>query len=133
MSHTKPSGAKLATGAVKRFRLLQSEVPSADSDLLSALWGKELDYLFLMLATQLHNIDNMIPNHEERLLELIALLRTSDVPTDIPPEQITSSQANVDPFGEIAMSFRQLDDFSLPKVVGHDGELKRRVFSRFEG
>ena len=131
MSHTKPSGAKLVTGAVKRFRLLQNEASSADSDLLSALWSKELDYLFLMLVTQLHNIDNMILNHEEDALELIALLRTSNVPAHISLEQITSDQANVDLFGEIAMSLRQLDDVSLPKVVGHDGELNKGVSSRF--
>ena len=87
-----------------------------------------------MLVFQFHNIHNMTPNHENRVLELIALLRTTrDVFADIRPEQITSSQANVhNPFDEIAMSFRQPDNASLPKVVAHDDELKKKVSFRFK-
>ena len=63
-------------------------------DLLSALWMKELDYILLILATQRHNIDNMIPSHEARIDELAALLRSKDLRSQKCPEQAISSQGS---------------------------------------
>ena len=134
LPHVKPSGAKLATGAVKRFRKLQTEAALGDSEgLIRALWMKELDYLLLMLATQLHNVNNMIPGHEARINELVSLLRPNrDAPTSVQPEKSTCSQTSEgkDEGYSIAMTFKQPSAVNLPVVVGHDGKLGKRVFQR---
>ena len=48
----------------------------AKGDMLKALRQKEMDYTMLMLGTQLHNIDNMIPDHNARINQLSELLQT---------------------------------------------------------
>ena len=64
-------------------------------DLLSALWMKELDYILLILATQRHKIDNMIPSHEARIDELATLLRSKkDLPSQKCLEQAISTQGS---------------------------------------
>ncbi|KAL8783970.1 MAG: hypothetical protein Q9195_009225 [Heterodermia aff. obscurata] len=126
LPHFKPSGAKLATAAVKSFRGLQTEGRS--SDLLSALRMKELDYLLLMLATQSHNIENMIPGNKARIEELASLLRPqNNPPVQVPPQVVASQGAEPqDNYREIALGFRIDTNLDLPQVVGHD-DLSQKI------
>ena len=105
---------------------MQSEAPE---HLLRALWMKEFDYLLFMRATQLHNIDNMIPGHGARIEELIAMIKAKEnVPAHSTPEKQVSSQSS-DNY-DMAMTFQVANNVELPAVVGHDGEHANPTGSR---
>lgn len=127
----KPTGAKIATRAVKTLRKLSEELSiAAKVEVEKKCLRMESSYIMFMYATQLNNIDNMIPNHANRVARIFQ--RLSD---DLPPMQSVKEDRQepaivVDADQEeksseimdIVKGFCQPVDTKLPPVIGHDGK-----------
>ena len=86
----------------------------------------ELDYTMFMYATQLRNIDNMIPDHDSRIRSIIQhLSKTAGKPT-METEGKKKVQGHEDEMTEVAKGFREPPTPNLPGLIGHDG---RQLFS----
>ena len=77
----KPSGAQMATRAIKTYRWLQQDpIVKRNEELRRAVQLKEIDYIMFMYGTQLKNVDNMVPGHEQRLKYLLQQLQNTGIP-----------------------------------------------------
>ena len=93
----------------------------------------ELDYTVFMYATQLNNIDNMLPSHNDRIAFLFASLRSTTVLTHQEEETVFGAGSQEvlgaprrdggDWAVDIAMGFEQTADQNLPEIIGHKGRL----------
>ena len=79
----------------------------------------------LMYATQLRNIEVIIPNHKERITYLVQQLQDHLSPdqskTELVNQQDDAATQASDSILEVAKGFRQEADRSLPKLIGHQG------------
>ena len=128
----KPSEAKITTRVVKKMRMLSIEVAAVSDreELETKCLKMELDYSMLMYATQLHNVDNMIPDHNQRIEHLVQRLSPKAANPLALEEGQRSNVLEMDNqeqeeniIRDIAVSFLQQPDPNLPTMIGHDGNI----------
>ena len=126
----KPSGAQIATRFIKRLRALGEglSIDINQAEVRRECLSMELDYMVFMYATQLNNLDNMIPGHRDRVDYLVGTLR-STIAVPQPARPLLASGSQEAPEGadwalDTAMGFEETVDPKLPEIIGHKGRLQ---------
>lgn len=120
----KPSGGQSATRIIKQLRVLEHGARTRGLEQMrQALLLMELDYLMLMWATKINVLDNMIPDHKERLDYIKQHLphqttRAKEVVGNVAGPSGASGTAEMK---EMVLGFRQrINSDQIPQIIGHE-------------
>lgn len=124
----KPSGGQSATRIIKQLRLLEQEAKTRGLEQMrQALLLMELDYLMLMWATKIHVLEDMIPDHKERLEYIKQNLPHRDARAKEVAGSVAGGITGVSGVSgtaemeELVLGFRQqVNADQIPQIIGHE-------------